>query len=581
MPPFFAALAKSQVLRYGLLGLVVTAAYYPSLFQVARADQMAYLYSTRDKGDLFSLTLGTCSWNREINGDIHFFRPVLFILLGLEQWAFTPCRPWAWQLVNLALHLAVVFLLYRWLQIWSGSPGWLPLVVAAFFGVQYASMELVAWHHLGGYLLFCVWLLGAFCILARGPQEASGARQAALVLLLLLAAFTMEIGSVLAVLVAGYIFAHRRRPLLFHREPGASAGSALAPGSRLTFHWLTLLGALAVPVVYTAVNLADQYARFGRILAGPVHEGCLSLASGLAGMFTAARLWFLSGFLPSHIDLGADSRMIITAVHPAFAPDLALQTGLALAVLLAFLALLATTLRRGAPGRRLGLAGVALLFGLAYTAILVFLRAGPRVLAPSLVSNTYYAYIFNLVALVFLSALVDFRSARFFRVVLGGALAVLAGISACRVHAQGWAEAAWSKPTLVMMEQIRRLHRADGGTADFTFCVAPDHPGETVVPYVGTAPDGHIITAAEVFFPRHYRRAHPKYFLWRRHRGFDIVSFRGRVFGIPNAVWASPRFALEDDPRCITGKTPGQVQRAIDRQRNRKSAHVARQDRKR
>src|SRR5690242_18079026 len=107
-------------LRYLLLLLVVTAAYYPSLFQAARADQLGYLYGTRDKAGLFSLTLGSYSWNREFHGDIHFFRPVLYFLLGVERWAFTPYHFWAWQLASLLLHLAVVVLLFRWLQIGHG-----------------------------------------------------------------------------------------------------------------------------------------------------------------------------------------------------------------------------------------------------------------------------------------------------------------------------------------------------------------------------------------------------------------------------------------------------------------------------
>src|SRR5262249_52390838 len=134
--------AHSVALGYVLLVLVVGAAYYPSLWQAARADQFVYLYTTRDKADLHSLTIGSYAWDRDIQGDIQFFRPVLFFLLGLERWAFGADHFMAWQAVSLFLHLAVVVLLCHCLRIWHGGRAWLPFIVAGFFGVQYASMEM-------------------------------------------------------------------------------------------------------------------------------------------------------------------------------------------------------------------------------------------------------------------------------------------------------------------------------------------------------------------------------------------------------------------------------------------------------
>jgi hypothetical protein len=548
--------------KYVFLVLVVTCAYYPSLFQAARADQFVYLYTTKDKTDLYSLTLGTYSWNREIGGDIHFFRPLLFVLLGSERWAFSGCNFFAWQLTNLLLHLTVVVLLFRLLQTWHGRDSWLALVTAAFFGVQYASMELVAWHHLSGYLLFCVLFMGVFCTLAGTTQTVSRWRQAALVLLLLLAAFTLELGNVLAVLVAGYLFA-----INLVRRPGPRP-----------FHGLTVLAALLVPLVYTVANLADQTYRCGHAFtAGPAHEGCLSPAAGLAGMASAVRLWSLAGFLPSKIDLGVDSRMSIVAIHHTFSGSLALQAGVALLALVAFLVLLGMTLRHGLPSQRVLLGLLALLFGLVFTAVIVFLRAGPRGLHPALGGNSYYAYLFNLPILIFLASLVDLGEwpsgssngpKRLGHVVLGTALAALALTSAWRVHAQGRAEAAWARPTLVLVEQIRRLQKAQDD--DFTFCVAPDHPGERELPYVGNDPsDGHPLTVAQVLFPYAYTRTNPKFVLWKRYHGFDVVTCNGRVFGIPPNAWPAdlPHISPEEEARCIIGATPQEVEQGIDQLR--------------
>jgi hypothetical protein len=276
-------------------------------------------------------------------------------------------------------------------------------------------------------------------------------------------------------------------------------------------------------------------------------------------MVRATHLWFRSGFVPSRIDLGVDDRMAIVAVHRRVSGWLAVECGVAVAALLAFLALLGPALgRRRLDVRRAGLGAVALLLGLAFTAVVIFLRAGPRGLDYGLSSNSYYAYLFNLPVLIFLSSLVDFRTAppeedrfgRGPRVALGCALATLALVSAA--------------------EQIRRLREADLGD-DFTFCVALDHPGEKELSYVGrSAVDGHVITIGEVISPRHYSRANPKYVLEKRHRGFDVVTCNGRVLGIPRKRWPSDLAHLspEDEARCVSGATPGEVEQFIDRLRD-------------
>jgi hypothetical protein len=549
------------------LVLIVVAAYYPSLFQPARADQFVYLYTTKDKTDLFALTLGSYSWNRDMGGDIHFFRPLLVCVLGLERWAFGGDRFFAWQLVSLLLHLTVVLLLFRWLRGRRGGAGPLPFVVTAFFGVQYASMELVVWHHLAGYLLFSVLLVGVFCALDRCTPGASPAWQALLVLLVLLAAFTLEPGNILAVLVAGYMLC------VLVRE----YGRGLPPMAR-TFRPLTLAATLAVPVLYTAANFADQYYRYGRLLAGPAHEGCLSPWAGLEGMVSAGGLWLLGGFLPDKVDLGVGSRMGIVAIHPSFSRELFLQGAAAAAALLAFLVLAVQAVRLGGRLGRLPVGLVALLFALAYAALLVFLRAGPRGLTSALAENSYYAYIFNLALLIFLPTLAGVGAGpvgawagpgRLPRAVLGAALAVLALAGAGRIYTQGKAQAHWGRGVTLLAEQVRRLRAAHGGD-DFTFCVAPDHPGEEELPYVGRdGADGHPLTVSHVLFPRYYSGSRPRYVVCKPYRGFDVLQFDGAVWAFPPKHWPDSLSQLHPrrDPRWITAETEAEVEQAIDRRR--------------
>lgn len=568
------SIVASTALKYVLLISVISAAYYPSLSQVARADQLNYLYTTRDKQSLFALTLGTYSWNREINGDIHFFRPVLFILLGLEQWAFGPAGFWGWQLVSLLLHLTVVVLLYRLLQRWHGKQSWLTLLMACFFGVQYASMELVAWHHLSGYLFFCVVLLATLHVLARCAESMTRGRQWSLVLLVVLACFTLELGTVLAVLVIAYILCFNLGRKWTH--DGAAAAR---------FHYLTALGVLAAPALYTAANLTDQCYRYGRPLAGPALEGCLSPGAGLAGMMSATGLWLQAGLLPAKVDLGVDSRMSFVAIRPTLSLELAWQGAVALAALIAFLVLLATTWRRRSLGKGTPLGVFALAFGLGFTAIIVFLRAGPRGLMNGLLSNSYYAYLFNLSAVIFLAGQINLRERlsrahTLAKVGLGSALLMIAVNSGWRVFQQGQAQAEWSKDMLILAQQLKQLHRAAGGDNGFNYCVAPDHPGERVLPYVTRSPlDGHEVSFAEALFPHHYSRVNPRYVLLKRHLGFDLLKIDGQVIGIPRKGWPADlgHFDPSNDARCIIGASAQEVEMAIETQRrNQKKAFASR-----
>lgn len=563
----------SVIFRYLFLVVLTSTAYYPTLFQTARADQFGYLYQTKDRHDLYSLTLGCYALNRDVEGDIHFFRPVLYLLLGLERWTISELNPFGWQAVSLCLHLAVVLLLYRYLQIWNGSRSWLAFLIAAFFGVQYASMELVAWHHLSGYVLFCVLFLGVCCLLARSAERVTRARQAALLLLLLVSAFTLEIGNILSVLVAAYMLGFNR---MRSRNPGLERGMEQQTGA---FPPLAIAAALAVPVLYTAANLGDQYHRYGHLVAGPAREGSLSLQEGLLGLFSAASLWLKSGFLPSKIDLGTGARMVIVAIHPTLSAELAFQLGLAMIALAAFVLLCTRAIRENFHLHRTLLGVLALTFGVGYAAVLVFLRAGPRGLESALRGSSYYAYIFNLAALVFLASLVDLRNlalaqSRWFRyapdLCLAGTLAVIASISACRLYLQGEAAALRAKPTRIMVEQILRLQRASGDPKNFTFGVAFDHPGEMFLPNVREGGDRlQPLTASQVFFPHHYSRVHPRFFLWRRCPGFDVVTFGGRVLGIPDRAWPLDfeHFSVQDERRCLVGATLAEVEDLIARQR--------------
>src|SRR5262245_5697457 len=161
-------------------------AYWPSLEHVPRADQWAYLIDTRECNTFGELWIASYSYNRVRAvgpGDTDLFRPVLFTLLSVEKYLFGNYFE-ASQALGLALHCSVVLLLFVLLRriervssaqavgpalpveatalIWRRL---MPHAITVFFALNFASMELVVWAHLHGYLLFLVFVLAALCLL--------------------------------------------------------------------------------------------------------------------------------------------------------------------------------------------------------------------------------------------------------------------------------------------------------------------------------------------------------------------------------------------------------------------------------
>src|SRR5262249_3124971 len=151
------------------------------------------------------------------------FRPVLFTLLCAEKYLFGNNFE-ASQALGLSLHCLVAVLLFALLRRIERiarvrradtasdadlpTPAWLvfmPHAVTVFFALNFASMELVVWAHLHGYLLFLILVLAALLLLMDyiyRPELSSLRLNGALIAcwaLSLLAAFTYELGQLFAI----------------------------------------------------------------------------------------------------------------------------------------------------------------------------------------------------------------------------------------------------------------------------------------------------------------------------------------------------------------------------------------------
>jgi len=180
--------------------------YYPSLQQMPKHDQVMYLASVAGKSDFSSLAFGTYALNRTVSFavlDPLVFRPVLYFMLGVEQYFFRYYFP-AWQLVGILGHLLVVFALYCLLR--TIRPGWPAAFSAGFFALLMVDVPLVNWPNIDPYLVFVTLFLFIFreCYLFR--SDGNERRVKITAGLLLFAIFINDAGILFSVSLFLYFY---------------------------------------------------------------------------------------------------------------------------------------------------------------------------------------------------------------------------------------------------------------------------------------------------------------------------------------------------------------------------------------
>jgi hypothetical protein len=531
-----------------LVGLVVLV-YHPSLGHAHRGDQWCVLLDTLDDEGFLANFAHTHSYNRTRAvdpGDYQLYRPVLFMLLSAEKALFGNNLA-LWQAVGIALHLAAVGLFLTVLletRRLCGNRGWamtvLAYAVALFFALNFAGVEMVIWSHINGYLLFVVFALAAvrLCLPVLDPagRPAGGGQLAAVFVLLLLGAFTYEIGSpfavVAALVVGGALWARERR------GRGVAAFCVLA----------------SVFPIYQGANVLDRWAHPG------AWDANLGVVAGRAVSWpTVAHLGRYVGytvvqpFFPSWAHWEFRGRVVV------YEPDYAWPAGewpgpLLAASLLVCAAGVLLALRGLAnrPGRAVVLAAVlpASLFALHAAAVVLGrmnLRPGPVVLA----SNSYYAYLPLLAFLAVVYALWGCAAREG-----GGALAcptlvvglvVLAGAGGLEVRRINVAVKNSLRPVRAATRTLARFIDAHAGERDFRLAVDPGCDwGETP----------HGVAFPIILFRRNINNHSPNYVftlvggrpevvpagagggqfcadLVRVDTGYNFFSFRGRYYGVP------------------------------------------------
>jgi len=252
------------LLSLALLGVANIAIFYPSLYHIARADQLVYLIELADFEKFGEILDHSISFTRTriiFTGDRLYYRPLLYFVLAIERYLFK-YNFMAWQIAGLVLHMILAGTLLRLLN--HIRPGrWLPLVFTLFFSLLYISADLVIWHHINMYIFCFIMILLSLSHMIRYLHDTRfSVSLLPMVFYLILASLTNEFGLIASFLIMTVLFVTKK--------PG--------PGTR--HHPILLL----IPIVlYAFLSLSDYLMKF------PITQ-LLSFQSGLPDALNPASM---------------------------------------------------------------------------------------------------------------------------------------------------------------------------------------------------------------------------------------------------------------------------------------------------
>jgi len=481
--------------RVGALVLAALAAavYSPAMNRVFVADQLWYF---AEVGGHDSLTLGLRHVDYALSrvywkGDDLLFRPVLFVWLAVANRLFAYHHVW-WNVANLGLHIGVAIALLRLLL--AIHPSLLALPAAALFVVLEPPMELVLWNHLDGYLLACLFLavgLRAFVRLMNGSTASSGAFAAAFTLACLSYEAMVPIAAAAAVIA---VITQRRA------SRGRSAALPFAPVS--VYAVLYAFHALHAPRL-GYVDRADGRAPFDLANIGGVLDGMRRMLGGWLrelAMPTALRLW------------AAPFERFSKTFHIAWAEPSDVLNAI---VVLLGLVVLARSVSRARLRNAAPLVLLLMLAVCAYAFIIAFGRSADEVGA-----ITYYSYVFSVMTIPLVYALVDFDRmtprTQAAAISLVGAFAIVhASGTLANAREVGRANRVASR-FLMSVAKFVDAHRSE---PQFSFAIEPH--SESVDPVIGLLvgypgdPGARTLSrrVTEILFAPDYTDRDPKYIL--------------------------------------------------------------------
>lgn len=158
-------------LYFLVIAAVSLVVFYPSFGHTFRADQIVYFANTRGYNDMISLWQNFYAYEHVryyYPGDTLLFRPLIFVLLGIEKSVFGMHYVY-WHVLGFMLHLLAVWFLFRIL--YDLRAGVFAFLCSLFYACCFSNVETVIWEHINGYVLFNALMLGSLFYFKRSFDD--------------------------------------------------------------------------------------------------------------------------------------------------------------------------------------------------------------------------------------------------------------------------------------------------------------------------------------------------------------------------------------------------------------------------
>ncbi len=367
-----------------LLGIILLI-YYPSLFQVPRADQLNYLlniewYLSNNKDAAWwERILHVISLNRsQFKDDVLLFRPFSYLLIFLEYSIFHN-KFILWQLTSILLHLIVSLAVY-WALLASDREekySWFVSIIGGvFFAVAFPGMENVTWIHIPGYLVATAGMALSIGCFVRIVELENLCYFKPLFFTLLLSCFFYELSLILSVLMILFFF----------------FGSFLNQNCKKKYlEYASYL--LLIPIIFLGLNFLDYSLRYDLSFSSPKEQPLMSFGRLIISILNFTKHLFLIEIAPGiirylpkeRLELGLFDSQIYSINVSRLIPGIL------------FVLLGAITLYKRFDYKKFALyvpGFLCLIMAGMYIGLISFGRIRYRDFLPTLTINTYYSYIF-------------------------------------------------------------------------------------------------------------------------------------------------------------------------------------------
>lgn len=507
-------MTKTKALLFGAIILINIFVYFPSFFDSCRGpDHQIFLSEIAHIESLPDLVTQSYSYNRsrqQMTGDKVLFRPLLYLFLAFNRWAFGYDFFW-WQLTAFILHLCAQYCLFKVLNLFV-APRW------AFATVLLGSLlllpqELVGRHHISGYLFFQIFGLMAVGQFFQYCQNAEKNKNLFLssLLWLTLSTFACEC----ALILNGIFILLLWLPLnsIFGRFPRRHKALIFLP--------ITIYGALSTIDFFLRVK---NFSLLQDGLTGAVTAGPFDISVFFSNVLNTSQIGFQGFFFPAFTKIkfvGHQYNYDTFAFELKNAPQV-FNALLVFFSVVFFVFCVWQAIKEKSPIKSqqdpktfiLGLS--MLLFAVGYTGLLCLtrLQLNPDYLrtAPH---HFYFIYSFSLLGLALATApflpLVEKSHSfmkRFLFIILMS-FAVLQGHFLHRLNND--LKNLW-EPQRIFLKEIDRFVKNHTTETDFSFMLFKSELVYTHTIYLPGQPPAQK-TLVEMFFPKYFSNQNPLYYL--------------------------------------------------------------------